>query len=124
MRFKRWVPFSLFFGFVAGIIIANDLGRLSGIIGWVSSLPFGDKWVHFILIGTLAFLLNYALDGRMLKIGRLKILLGCSIIAVAITLEEFSQIWIPLRTFDLVDLAANYCGIGMSGLVWLRTNSV
>jgi polysaccharide biosynthesis protein VpsQ len=124
MRLKRWLPFSLFFIFVAGIIIANDLGRLSKIIKWVGSLPFGDKFGHFILIGTLTFLLNYALEGRMVKIGRQKILLGCSIIAVAISLEEFSQIWIPSRTFDLVDLAANYFGIGTAGWIWLRKNSV
>ena len=120
MRLKRWLPFSLFFMFVAGIIIAIDLGRISGIVRWVGNLPFGDKWGHFMLIGTLAFLLNYALDGRMVKIAGQKILLGCSIVAVGITLEEVSQIWIPHRTFDLIDLAANYLGIGMAGWVWLR----
>lgn len=122
MRLNRWIPFSLFFIFVAGIIIGDDLGRFRTIIGWVGSLPFGDKLGHLIFIGTLTFLLNYALDGQMLKIGRLKILMGCSIVAVGMTIEEFSQIWIPSRTFDLVDLSANYLGITIAGLVWLRTN--
>jgi polysaccharide biosynthesis protein VpsQ len=44
--------------------------------------------------------------------------LGCLIIAVAMTIEEFSQIWIPNRTFDLMDLAANYLGISIAG--WIR----
>jgi polysaccharide biosynthesis protein VpsQ len=123
MLLKRWLPFSLFFMFVAGIIIADNLGRLRGIIGWVGSFPFGDKFGHFVLIGTLTFLLNYALNGRMLGIGGQKVLLGCSIVAVAITIEEFSQIWIPIRTFDLVDLAANYLGIAMAGWLWLRRMS-
>jgi polysaccharide biosynthesis protein VpsQ len=124
MLLKRWLPFCFFLLFVSGIIIANDLGRLRGIIQWVNILPFGDKFGHFVLIGTLAFLLNYAFNGRMIKIGRQKVLLGCSIVAVAITIEELSQIWIPSRTFDLVDLAANYCGIAISGLFWLRKSSV
>jgi polysaccharide biosynthesis protein VpsQ len=124
MLVKRWLPFSLFLLFITGIIVGNNLGRLRGIIGWVDMLPFGDKLGHFLLIGTLAFLLNYALNGRMVKIGRQKILLGCSIVAVAITIEELSQIWIPSRTFDLVDLTANYLGIGLAGWVWLRRNSV
>jgi polysaccharide biosynthesis protein VpsQ len=122
MLSNRWWPFSLFLLFVAGIIIGSDLGRLRSITGWVGSFPFGDKCGHLVLIGTLTFLLNYGLNGRMLKIGRLNLLLGCAIVAVGITIEEISQIWIPLRTFDLVDLSANYFGIALAGFVWLRRN--
>lgn len=118
MRLQRWLPFCLFFLFVASIIVGSDLGRLRNITGWVNSLPLGDKWGHLVLIGTLTFLLNYALSGRMVKIGRLKILLGCAIVAVAMTVEECSQIWFPTRTFDLIDLAANYLGITLAGLMW------
>jgi polysaccharide biosynthesis protein VpsQ len=124
MRLKRWLPFLLFLLFVTGIIIANDLGRIQKFIGWVNMLPFGDKCGHVLLIGTLAFLLNYALNGRMIKIGDQRILLGGSIVAIVITIEEFSQIWIPSRTFDLVDLAANYLGITIAGLRWLRKTSI
>jgi polysaccharide biosynthesis protein VpsQ len=120
----KWVPFSLCLIFVTGIIAANDLGRLKGFFNWVGSQPFGDKLGHLILIGTLTFLLNHALNGRMVQIGRAKILLGCAIVGVAITVEEFSQIWIPSRSFDLVDLAANYLGIGLAGLPWLRKTEI
>lgn len=123
MRLKRWLPFSLFFLLVAGIIIADNLGRFQKIIGYVNTLPFGDKWGHFIFIGTLTFLLNYALEGRMVKIGNRRVLFGCTIVTVGITLEEISQIWIPSRTFDLVDLSANYLGIWLAGWVWWRRNS-
>jgi polysaccharide biosynthesis protein VpsQ len=120
MRLSRWLPFCLFLLFIAGIIIGIDLGRLRGIVGLVNSLPFGDKGGHLLFMGLLTFSLNHALNGRMVEIGRLNLLLGCSIVAVGITIEEVSQIWIPLRTFDLVDLIANYLGIAISGLVWLR----
>jgi polysaccharide biosynthesis protein VpsQ len=124
MRLK-WLSFSFFFLFVAGIIIGNDLGQLRTIVNyWVGSVPFGDKIGHLVFIGILTFLLNDALDGRMVKMGGLKVLLGCSIVAVVMTLEEISQIWIPWRTFDLVDLSANYLGIGLAGLKWLPKKSV
>jgi polysaccharide biosynthesis protein VpsQ len=123
MLLKRWLPFSLFFLFVVGIIIANDLGRLQTIISSVNALPFGDKWGHLIFMGTLAFLLNNALEGRTVKIGNRRVLFGCAIVAVGITLEEISQIWIPSRTFDLVDLSANYLGIWLAGWIWLRRYS-
>jgi polysaccharide biosynthesis protein VpsQ len=119
---KRWLPFILFSALIVGITIADDLGRIRSIVNLITSVPGADKLGHAIFIGTLAFLLNYALAGRMVKIGRLKILLGCLIIAIAMTVEEFSQIWIPSRSFDLLDLAANYFGIAIAGLLWLRFN--
>jgi polysaccharide biosynthesis protein VpsQ len=118
MQPTRWFLFFIFLLFLMGIIIANDLGQMKSIINLVNSLPFGDKFGHIIFIGTLAYLLNYALADRLTKIGNYKILLGCLIIAVAMTIEEFSQIWIPNRTFDLMDLAANYLGISIAG--WIR----
>jgi polysaccharide biosynthesis protein VpsQ len=118
MRLQRWLPFFIFSLFIIGTIVANDLGRIKSIINLINSLPFGDKFGHIIFIGTLAYLLNYALADRLLKIGNYKILLGCLIIAVTMTIEEFSQIWISTRTFDLIDLSANYLGISMAG--WLR----
>jgi polysaccharide biosynthesis protein VpsQ len=118
MQIKRWLPFLIFFLLIIGIITANDLGRLRTIIGLINSVPFGDKFGHIILIGTLTYLLNYALADRMLKFGNHKILLGCLVIAVIMTIEECSQIWMPTRTFDSIDLSANYLGLSIAG--WLR----
>jgi polysaccharide biosynthesis protein VpsQ len=124
MLLKRWIPFSLFLLFVIGIIAANNLGLLKEFFNWVASMPFGDKLGHFGLMGILTFLLNNALNGRMVQIGQVKVLFGCAIVGIAITVEEFSQIWIPSRSFDLVDLAANYLGIGFAGLPWLRKTNI
>jgi polysaccharide biosynthesis protein VpsQ len=118
IQLKRWLPFLIFLLLIIGIIIINDLGQLRNIMGLVNSVPFGDKFGHIILIGTLTYLLNYALTDRLLKFGNRKILLGCLIIAVIMTIEECSQLWILTRTFDLIDLSANYLGISIAG--WLR----
>jgi polysaccharide biosynthesis protein VpsQ len=123
MRLK-WLPFCLLFLLIIGITVGIDLGRLRSVTGWINSVPFGDKFGHLLMIGMLTFLLNYALAGRMVKIGRLKVLLGCTIVAVMMTVEECSQFWIASRTFDLIDLSANYLGITLAGILWLKTDRV
>lgn len=122
--YLKWLPFCLLFLAIVGITVGIDLGRLQSLTGWISSVPFGDKWGHLLIIGFLTFLLNYALAGRKLKIGRFRVLLGCTIVAVAMTVEECSQIWFPSRTFDLIDLSANYLGIALAGSIQRNGNTV
>lgn len=65
----------------------------------------------------LAFTLNYALRAPTVPLKCCRVQLGGLIIAALITIEECSQIWITSRSFDLLDLAANYTGILCAG--WL-----
>ena len=97
--------------FVGGVIVCADRGAWRGFFGWINRLPLGDKAGHIFLIGIMAHLLNRALTGRALSLGSLRWQLGGLIIGVVMTIEEISQIWIPSRTFDWGDLAANYAGI-------------
>ena len=86
----------------------------------VNNVPFGDKVGHVLLIGTLAFLFNSALSWRTATVGFKKLQIGGLVILLLITAEEISQIWIPFRTFDLGDLAANYTGILLAELLSRR----
>ena len=117
---KRWIPFAAWLGFVGVVIACADTGRMRGFLGWVNSLPFGDKAGHFVLIGTMAHLLNYALRFKVLPIGRLGPQLGGLLVLAVITVEEFSQIWIPGRTFDVGDLVANTLGVALAELTARR----
>jgi hypothetical protein len=123
---KRWLLFSLWFSFVAGVIVSADDGKIRAFLAWVNSIPLGDKVGHVFLIGTLAFLFNHALAGRTLSIARRRVLLAPLLVAAVMTFEETSQIWIPGRTFDLLDLAANYTGCVAAGLLanWLALRTV
>jgi hypothetical protein len=108
-----WAAFILGLAAVALIITAADRGWMATWFYRINQFPFGDKAGHFVLIGGLAFLLNYALKHRPTPwrpLGR-RVLWGSLIVGVLITLEEISQIWIRSRTFSLGDLAANYAGI-------------
>lgn len=80
-------------------------------LGWVNSLPLGDKAGHFFLLGVMALLLNHALAYRTCSIRFTRVQLGGLVILVLITVEEFSQLWLTSRTFDLGDLFANGLGI-------------
>lgn len=117
---KRWIPFIAWLVFVGGVIVCADTGRLRAFLGWVNSLPLGDKAGHFVLIGTMAHLLNYALRFKTRRIGKWPFQVGGLIILALITVEEVSQIWIPSRTFDAGDLLANTVGVFVAELLARR----
>ncbi len=96
---------------LAGIIFLADVKSTRYVLSFVGSIPFGDKLGHFFLIGIFAFLLNLSLSCR--KVWR--VLLGSLIVLAIVTLEEFSQIFIRGRSFDLTDLVADFLGILIFG---------
>ena len=54
---------------------------------------------------------------RTWRIGRLELLRGSLLVALLVTLEEFSQLFFRTRTFDAVDLIFDYLGIFSFGLL-------
>jgi len=61
-------------------------------------------------MGTMSALANLTARGR--RVSFLSFVgLGTIIVAAVVVAEEISQIWIPGRTFDLYDLAADFLGI-------------
>ena len=102
--------FTFIYLILIGLIItlANQ-GLLS--VQWLRQLPYGDKLGHFILIGGLSFLVNLSFKCPYWRWRGVLILKACVYVALLISLEEFSQYFIPQRSFDLGDLAANYAGI-------------
>lgn len=113
---KRWLPFACWLLLIAVIVACADLGRLRAFFDWYETLhPLADKAGHIGLIGMLTLLFDHALAGR--KIKRVCIPLAPAIVFLVMTVEEVSQRWMPLRSFDLTDLAANYAGILVAVMV-------
>lgn len=106
-----------FICFVLYLLIIVDLKIPNRFAEWVEYLPFKDKMGHFLLIGTLAFFTNILFDLKRVSFLNKKILLGSLIITVFITIEEFSQIFLSNRNFDLIDLVCNYAGILVFGFL-------
>jgi hypothetical protein len=112
---KRWIlPFG-YFAVIVLIIVLADRKDMAFVFGWIRERPGLDKICHFLLIGGLAFVVNYGLCGREMRIGKMSFLLGSVTVGILCLLEEVSQLFIPSRTFDLVDLTADFLGIWLIG---------
>src|SRR4249919_489732 len=100
-----------FAGTLVGVIAAADTGRL-GPLQVVYSFQYGDKAGHFVMLGTLALLVDLALL-QLLPGSKPQalVLAASSVIAALISLEELSQLWVPTRNPDWFDLLASYAGI-------------
>ena len=106
------VMFSLFIG---AIIVLANTGVLGPYMDWLHTWPGGDKIAHFLLIGTLAALVNLASGGRRSQVYGWTLPTGSLWVTVVVVLEEASQAWIPARSCSLTDLAADLVGIVVLG---------
>lgn len=112
----------VFIPFVIFIILSATFQWQNPVFQYVGSIPYGDKVAHLILIGTLCYCINYLMSFKRIKLFNRNILKGTAWISVLITLEEFSQMYIPSRTFDLLDLSANYLGILIATIIIIIYN--
>lgn len=100
---------------LAGIVVLADIRQTQYLFLPIRKLPYGDKIGHFLLMGFLSFLVNLTLKAKSFQIWKLKYLWGSIIVLAVVTIEEFSQIFIRGRSFDLRDLGADFAGILLFG---------
>ncbi|HEX8747287.1 MAG TPA: VanZ family protein [Pyrinomonadaceae bacterium] len=103
--------------FLALLVFMADQKQYQFIFRVVRRTPYADKAGHFLLMGVLSLLVNLALSCRKTRIGKLSLLTGSLVVALVVTLEEFSQIFVRYRSFDPVDLLCDYAGIILFGLL-------
>jgi VanZ family protein len=99
---------------LAGIIFLADT-RGTNSFAFINYFLFGDKIGHFCLMGTFSLLVNLVLGAKNFRLWKLNYLLGSLIVLTIVTAEEFSQMFIRGRTFDLGDLTFDYAGIFIFG---------
>src|SRR4051794_14098134 len=97
----------VFVAFLGLVIYTADVGKGPRYWGWLDRVPLGDKFCHAGFMFTLTALSNLALGCRRARFASESVLLGTVIVSILVVAEEFSQIWIPGRTFDLLDLSAD-----------------
>ena len=105
----------LFVSFVAFLLVSVNLGWNWFFIAWVKLVPFEDKLIHFLLMGLLSFFVNLLLDARQTSLANFRVLSGSLIVLLITTAEEFSQLLLPHRNFEILDLICNFCGILLFG---------
>ncbi len=103
--------------FILGVIVfLADQKKYQPLFRRVREMPYGDKLGHLILMGLFSFLLNMVLKCRTLRVWKIELLKGSLIVALIVTAEEFSQLFVRYRTFDPFDLVFDYVGIFFFGL--------
>ena len=100
---------------LGAIVFCADRLDYQYLFSFIRAIPGGDKLGHFILMGLFAFLFNVSLSCRTIRIVGRPVLLGSIIVITIITIEELSQNLIPYRSFDLLDLTADYLGVFVFG---------
>jgi polysaccharide biosynthesis protein VpsQ len=109
----RLQKLTLIYGLVIVVIIILANSGYLPIARLMRILPYSDKLGHFFLIGLFGLFLNLSLSCRKWGI----FLIGSLIIGSLATLEEFSQLFSPHRTFDWGDLTADYAGLFFFGII-------
>jgi polysaccharide biosynthesis protein VpsQ len=103
--------------FILWIIYQANTGGSSLFFDFVRTIPHGDKFGHAGLFGTLTLLAVLGTRFRIFRVGKLRIYIGAAAVTIFVIGEEASQYFIPSRTFDLGDLAADFVGIALATLV-------
>ena len=103
-----------FFVFILLVAYWADTGSMPAALRALAAFPNGDRVGHFVLYGTLAYLLSAAFPFRRLRFLGWTLTLGVGIALGLALAEELSQFFIPARTPDIFDLAAGWLGIYVS----------
>ena len=106
-----------FFIFIAFIIYLADTADHNFAFRVIGHIPYGDKLMHGLLYGVMALLLNYGLKFKSYKFLSFDVQVGAMAVLVFATIEEISQYWIASRTFDLLDLLADFVGVILFSLI-------
>ncbi len=113
----------IFTVFIIGVIILADKGALPPSITAKIKFPSGDKLGHFILFGLLNYFVTRAFLSSFPSISRGWVTLSVGLIlALLITLEEFSQKFFVERTFEWIDLLASIVGLLVGGRAAYKTS--
>jgi VanZ family protein len=98
----------LYVALLLAIVALADLGAIGPIVRLVHAIPCLDKVAHLVFATVLGGVVEAATGARGRALG---------IVAPVVLIEELSQRWVPGRTFDLLDLAADGAGLVLG--TWL-----
>ncbi len=113
----------LFTVFIILVVILADAGGLPRPVRAIYNFPNGDKLGHFILYGLLSFFLTRVFLSSLPIRPRGWVTLSVGLIlALFITLEEFSQKYFVSRTFSYLDLVASLLGVFLGGWAAYKTS--
>lgn len=114
----KWITI-LFALFILLIILWANTGSMPRGLVVIYDFPGGDKAGHFILFGTLSYLLNITTTSRLEKSPAKTIITVTFILLLLVGLEEWTQQFLSKRTASWFDLVFSYSGILLGAwLAW------
>jgi putative effector of murein hydrolase len=119
VKYKNKILLLCLFAFVIIITIANsEYG--SKIFSFIRYIPGEDRTGHFVVFATICFVVNLWFEFKYIKVFDKPILVGSVVTLLVAMIEEFSQIFIETRTFDLYDLLADILAIAFISIIIKR----
>lgn len=94
-----------------GIIVAANYGMLEFIATLAKTIPWFDKFGHFILYGGLAFLSSLSLNKTYFCLREWRITEGMLLVLLLATIEELTQLYNTHRSFDSLDMLVNILAV-------------
>jgi polysaccharide biosynthesis protein VpsQ len=102
----------LFLAFLGLVIFWANTNTMPTALRDIYRFPLGDKIGHFVIYGTLAYLLTWAMPFRRISVGRFSLPLGVVIAIIDCHASKNSaRYFILRRNADMFDLLAGYLGI-------------
>jgi len=99
---------------VTVILVGANLGIFHQWLPDFFAISWFDKIVHFLSIVPGTILFNAVLRYRVIPVGSRQLLVGTLIVVVLVSIEECLQIYMHFRSFELMDLFADFGGIALA----------
>ena len=99
------------YGAVALVVAVATLAHLGRLPTHWLAWPYADKVMHLLLVGSLAFWFVMLWGDRRVVVSRLPVPLAVAAPFALAAVEEGLQIYSPLRTPELADLACDLVGL-------------
>ena len=107
INFYRYLTLSIAWG---GVIVYL-LIIYSPKLGLPSSFPFLDKVVHFILFFIQSIFITNTIYEYRNRNNRILLIVSIIFLLLLGVIIEIQQIYLPYRTFDIMDLISNFVGV-------------
>ena len=110
-RIWRWGPVALWMGLIFFLSAQSKLPELPGL----ADLDYGDKIQHAVAYAILACLIWRALGSSLARLWQTAV-----VVAIAMVYglsDELHQLYVPGRSFDLLDLGADALGAAIAAVV-------
>jgi hypothetical protein len=105
---------------ITALIVAINLRMAPWVVTVVRNVPGRDTTGHVVLFGIVSLLVNLAFARSRVRGRELGVPVCTTLLLLVITLEEYSQKWVPNRDFSTTDLGASFVGtLVCAGVAWI-----